>query len=424
MPVIRSTKRNILVAGGARAGKSVTLSAKAYLKIMEEENELFWLLAADYARTRAEFDYLTDYFSHWAAVKSVTKRVDPGVIELENGCIIETKSANDPRTLAMKAPKGIIVCEASQIDLETFYRCLERLIEKRGWLLMGGTFEAGSLGWYPMQYKAWLSGLDDSQSFSLPTDSNTYLFPDGENDPELQRLKRESSDEFWLERIKGIPVPPQGRVFPEFRPDVHVRNVQWEPDYPVHLWVDPGYAGAYAVECVQVVDGQVRIFDEIYEKGLVTEDIATMVLNRPWWQSSEKFGVIDIGGTQHQAMPAAAEEWLKQTGITFSSRKVRIMEGVERLKTFLKVNPSTQLPWLAINPKCTGILSEFGAVPSPFDGQDRAYRWKMNREGGVAGESPEDRYNHGIKAITYGLVDHFGYVHSGNNKVFRMGRWR
>ena len=125
MPVIRSTKRNILVAGGARAGKSVTLSAKGYLRIMEEENELYWLLAADYARTRAEFDYLTDYFSHWAAVKSVTKRVDPGVIELENGCIIETKSANDPRTLAMKAPKGIIVCEASQIDLDTFYRCLE-----------------------------------------------------------------------------------------------------------------------------------------------------------------------------------------------------------------------------------------------------------------------------------------------------------
>ena len=56
MPVIRSTKRNILLAGGARAGKSVVLSSKAYLNIMEEEDELFWLVAADYDRTRAEFD--------------------------------------------------------------------------------------------------------------------------------------------------------------------------------------------------------------------------------------------------------------------------------------------------------------------------------------------------------------------------------
>ena len=171
----------------------------------------------------------------------------------------------------------------------------------------------------------------------------------------------------------------------------------------------------------------VRVFDEIYERGRVTSEIIQIARNRPWWgkdgECNVKFGVVDVYATQHHNMPAVAEQWLAETGLYLSSRRVRINEGTERLKTFLKVDPITGAPRVVFDNKCRGILSEFGALPNPFDGQTRVYRWKTDRDGNIVGEVPEDRHNHGIKATIYGLVDLFGYAHAGNRKTIRVKHW-
>jgi hypothetical protein len=422
--ILDSPYRFTLVAGGEQAGKSLMASKYLLSRFAETEGKgLFWLVAADYERTRAEFEYLTDDFARLGLLKEASKRVDPGHLILADGTRIETKSAKDPRTLAMRAPDGILGCEASQLDLETFYRLRGRCAPKRGWLFLSGTFE-GSLGWYPQLFTAWANGADkDSRAYSLPSYTNVHLYPGGSTDPEILKLRDFSSDDFFMERIEGKPSPPQGLVFPEFRPDAHIAEVEYEKDIPVHLWMDPGYAGAYAIEAVQVVGDQIRVIDEIYEQGLVTDDMIDIAMGKPWW-SDVKFGVIDIGGTQHQAMASPAEMWLSQTGLYLSSQKVRINEGTERLKGWLKIDSKTHAPRLVIAPHCHGILSEFGVVPSPFDGQTRAYRWKTDREGNIVGDTPEDKNNHGIKALVYGLVDRFGYAYLDHKNTIAVKRWR
>ena len=117
---------------------------------------------------------------------------------------------------------------------------------------------------------AWEHGMGDEISFNLPSYSNFHLYPGGKDDPEIQRLIRDSSDDFFLERIEGIPSPPRGIVFQEFRPDMHVQDVSYVKDTPVQIWMDPGYAGAYAVMAVQEINGQFWVIDEIYEHGLIT----------------------------------------------------------------------------------------------------------------------------------------------------------
>ena len=89
--------------------------ASKYLVSRFLENEdpgLYWLVAADYERTRAEFDYLVEDFATLGVLSEVSKRVDPGRIVLADGTKIETKSATDPRTLAMRAPNGLLGSEA------------------------------------------------------------------------------------------------------------------------------------------------------------------------------------------------------------------------------------------------------------------------------------------------------------------------
>ena len=420
--ILNSDKRFILVAGGEQAGKSMVASKFLLQKFLEDESPgLYWLVAADYERTRAEFEYLTQDFAKLGILREVTKRVDPGRIVLADGTRIETKSAKDPRTLAMRAPNGIVGCEASQLDLETFYRMRGRCAPKAGWMFLGGTFES-SLGWYPQTFTAWESGIGDEQSFSLPSYTNFHLYPGGRDDPEIKRLEAVSSDDFFMERIEGRPVPPRGLVFNEFRASIHAQEVDYVPNEPVHIWIDPGYAGGYALEAVQIIDDVVRVFDEIYEIGLVTEEIIEMAQGRPWWKDVQ-YGVIDIAGTQHQAMPAPAEVWLSKTGLYLASQKVPINDGTERLKSFLKVDPISGYSRLSINSTCRGILSEFGAVPNAFDGQTRAYRWKMDRDGAIVGNTPEDKYNHGIKALIYGLVYHFGYSYVGDRQKIKVKHW-
>ena len=421
--ILESPYRFNLVAGGEQAGKSMVASKYLLGRFMEtEEPGLYWLVAADYERTRAEFEYLVQDFATLGILKQASKRVDPGYIVLADGTRIETNSAKDPRTLAMRAPHGILGCEASQLDMETFFRLRGRCAPKRGWMFLAGTFE-GSLGWYPQMYTAWAAGADpEAKAYSLPSWTNKYLYPGGREDPEIQRLKEVASDDFYMERIEGKPSPPKGLVFSEFRPDAHVVDVEYVPDVPVHLWMDPGYAGGYAVEVVQVQGEQIQVIDEIYEVGLVTDEIIDIAKSRPWWPDV-KFGVIDIAGNQHQAMAAPAEVWLEQAGLYLSSQKVKINEGTERLKGWLKIDPRTHAPRIVFSPKCIGIMSEFGMAPNPFDGQTRAYRWKTDREGNIVGDTPEDKYNHGVKAIIYGLIDRFGYSYVQGHDRIKVRRW-
>jgi len=421
--ILNCRKRFVLVAGGEQAGKSMVASKYLISRFLEtEEPGLYWLVAADYERTRAEFDYLVQDFATLGILAEVTKRVDPGRIILADGTKIETKSAKDPRTLAMRAPDGILGCEASQLDLDSFYRLRGRVAPKRGWLFLSGTFE-GSLGWYPQLFSSWQVPSEDEKSFSLPAFSNTYLYPEGAQDPEILRLKAMASDDFFMERIEGIPSPPAGLVFGEFRADIHVdEDAKWVPGEDVYLWMDPGYAGAYAVLAVQEINGQICAFDEVYEQGLTTDAIIDIVTNKPWWKDVHS-GTIDIAGYQHQAMSAPAELWMDRTGIYLDAQKIRINEGTERLKGFLKPDPITNAPKMVFSPTCKGALSEFGAVPSPFDGQTRAYRWKTDREGNIVGDTPDDKNNHAIKAAIYGIVSRFGYGYVSSKEFIKVKRW-
>jgi hypothetical protein len=50
----------------------------------------------------------------------------------------------------------------------------------------------------------------------------------------------------------------------------------------------------------------------------------------------------------------------------------------------------------------------------------------MNREGGVVGNVPRDKYNHAVKALTYLMVNQFGYAGNENysREIIPVTRFR
>ena len=433
-----------LVAGGERAGKSF-LGALKVINHLDEyrRGDVVWLVARDYERTRAEWNYLLNMLGQLGLVVRSSKRIDPGVMVVSCGSAaspqdtfeIKTKSANDYRTLAMEAPRGIVACEASQLDHDSYLRLRGRIAEKRGWLFMEGTFEM-SLGWYPSQWEQWQSypNATDSRSFSLPSWTNQRVYPGGRDDPEVLALELIHSENWFNERIAGVPAPPKGLVHPLFKTGIHVDpTLEYIPGEPVHLWVDPGYSqithSAYAVEAVQIINGQVRVFDEVYMRGndsgsITTEDVIDRARSNNWWKDV-KHGVIDVAA-KAQSERRPLDVWMQYGGLYMATdqNRVDITSGIERYNTFLKQDAVTQEPHMIFAERCRGALSEMGGATHPFDDQVHVYSWKTDREGNVVGKVPRDAFNHAVKAITYGLVSNYGVTKMtlGSKKI-KTKRW-
>ena len=70
-------------------------------------------------------------------------------------------------------------------------------------------------------------------------------------------------------------------MFPEFRPNLHVGDVTWDVGTPIHIWMDPGYAGGYALEAVQIINGWLELdsiddynkYTELFSKKTISEFI-------------------------------------------------------------------------------------------------------------------------------------------------------
>ncbi len=404
-----------LVAGGERAGKS-RFSAEELLcwLAVSGPGAPFWIVGPDYEQARAEFLHLREGLERTGllALKSVSMpRQGQWRVGTQLGGDVLTKSSVEVLSLASIAPRGVLMVEVAQQPYEVYLRLRGRVAEARAPLVMSGTFE-GSLGWVPDLWQRWqAANPEGGRSFSLPTWSNRAIYPGGRQDPEIRALEAAYPEDVFLERCAAVPCPPATLVFREFSYQVHVRPCPFDRELLVQLWIDPGYAGAYAVGAFQIANGNVYQIDEVYGRGLVAQEVIARCQAREWWPNV-RYAVMDVAGLQHQGMESHAELWQRVAGITVHAQTVGIADGILRHRTFL-MDPTTGRPRLFHDPKCRGFISEYGLYKYPDVTQNRPER-----------EEPVDRDNHGMKTVAYGLVANFGLVARPRRRrvTARMGR--
>src|SRR3990167_8288393 len=76
LPVHLSNARIRQVAGGERSGKSKLSAMDLVARLFY--GKLFWLVAADYERTKAEFNYTCEALEKLQLRFTASKQVDPG----------------------------------------------------------------------------------------------------------------------------------------------------------------------------------------------------------------------------------------------------------------------------------------------------------------------------------------------------------
>ena len=404
---------------------------------------LYWLVGSEYVMCEEEFVRIYQDLVELGLPAYKSARVDtPGHIQVRiDGekiarMRIDVKSESRPdRAFSRVSPTGILSCESGQISFSTYQHLNSRTIGRNAWLMLIGTIEKAQ-PWFPSMSGAWALGEDDRQSFQLPTWTNTFLFPLGEDSPEIVRMKAENTDDFYMERIAGKSVPPEGIRFKEFNIGIHIQDdVRYIPGEKVYLWVDPGYQrgeAAYAVEIYHKIQGQYRGFAEFHEYEMTHTEVIDWCTQQPWWIEDKYISIDPFYKDAHPANKSPAEVWREESGLVCSinNQRAGVNEQDDRLDQYLHVNPLTKKPGIVWSPECTGIMSEFGAVPSPHSyregrpGEILPYVWKLDSSGNHLGRSPLSKHCDGIRATEAGLIDNEGMPNRGQQGgvTFRGGQ--
>lgn len=422
-PVHQSEARIIIVGGGERAGKSKIAAMECVARLPACVGRPIFLVGEKYERCVPEFDYISEELLKLGLVKAndVSRPADGQqrcTIKIPHlNITIITVSAMKGMTAIRatgRAPALILICEAGLVSYDVFLACLGRVAEARGVVIASGSFPDDT-GWYAQKYEEYQGPNEEGgESFSIPSWSNTIVYPKGEEDPQILRLKTQYPRLDFLRFIGAEPQPPATLVYPEFRYSTHIKEwVKFNKEEPIWLAVDPGYRGAYAVIPYQFPAPYVWGINEVYRwaaehgAGAYGEAVIDECMKRPWWDNVVD-GVIDVAGLQHHAAQSQVELWAAKTQdklparpgecLALKWRRVPPFAGRQRLRTFL-VDPASGEPLILWSPSCENTAREFGR-----------YRYREIVEGQPVSEEPIDRDNHAIKATEYLLYYLYGPV--------------
>lgn len=398
-----------LVAGGVRGGKSNS-TAREFDSELSIKDGLLWIVGPDYEQCKPEFDYLYQplHKAGFIAKASLPERGGRS-FTLVNGCRVQAKSSDDTAALASFAPNAILMVEAGQQSWDVYQKVLERALEHNAKVIMSGTFE-GSLSWYADLWEKWQGpNPEGGRSFSIPSWSNTYIFPGGREDPKIKALEASMPEELFMERCGAVPFRPAGLVFKKFDRNRHVRQIDFDPQLPVELAIDPAQH-TYAVLAIQWQGKRVRVIDEIYHHDIIAQDIIPLVMERPWWKYIQQdAGVIDIAGTQRQGNKSQVEIWQSLAGKSLRSRYVFIDEGIQAVKLRLQELDEDDKPLLQFDFRLRGDKNHEGKANGIL-GEMALYKWREWKEGRNSTAKPVDSNNDACKALGYWLFDKFGPV--------------
>ena len=428
--------RFVEVAGGEGGGKTRLTSQEMFGRA--EPKALYWLGGKQYENTHIEFENLVKLFMAVDAIREGEMKMRVSQPKKESwelrpggqfqGLVIRTRSIEDTSKIASWSLSGGVICEAALCSEEAYRKMVGRVRRgRKGWLWLVGTFEKQEGPWYAKLFNQWQVKGAVGRSYSLPTESNIVSYPGGADNPEIIAFREENTEERFLERYMGVPVPPSTLVFKQFKSDVHMGDFGFvkyfdtdakdeRQKWPVELAIDPGYAN-YAILAIQRDKDQygepiIRVIDEIFGHNAVTEQMIEECRRKPWWPNLNlgNPGVIDVAAKQQHGDRSVLQVW-RESNIQLRARRVAIEDGIYRLSSFLedygrktkktkdgiRMYPTPQ-SWarILIDASCVSLQEEFA---------NYQYREDEPSERRI----PIDAFNHGLKALSYYLIDRFGY---------------
>lgn len=292
----RSSARFRIAAWGRRGGKTTEAAMEAIGVAWMRPRSWIWLAAPTMKLVSRAFDKVMEMVrDHGLKTRTVRDTNQEKLCILDNGARLEGISLENVWTAAGAAIDLAIIDEAAQIYPEAWTRAiLPPLTDRNGQALLISSWEGEGDFFHQkaLDARTEMAKNGTEAAWEMFQDAsyeiNFYAFPQGRQTPALAQAAKEMEPYEFLEQFGGIPASSRSRVFPQFKEKVHVTDIDYNPDLPVILAVDPsGGSNPYCVLAIQEYTDMTVIFDEIYETHRSTEELAEILCSRPWMKTQQ-----------------------------------------------------------------------------------------------------------------------------------------
>lgn len=398
---------------GRRFGKS-TMAGKDIQPELFLPDKRFWIVGPTYDLGEKEFRVIWDDLivaqqlgTDKRVRKAYNKRSGDMYIEFPWKTRIEVRSADHPENLVGERLDGVIVSEAAKHRVDTWERYLRpALADNRGWADFPTTPEGQN--WL---YKMWQLGqnpdIPEYASWRFPSWDNPAVYPGGEDDPEIELLKKTTIYEWFLQEIAADFTSFVGKIYPEFDETIHVRKTQYNPEWKNYIAFDWGFVNPLAAIEFQVdPQDNIHIWREHYVAYKTLEEHLKIMQGReqpPDYRIECTFG----DAADPEAVAVVCQKFA--ACVAMPEAKTNWRQGVELVKTFLQMREigkadefgtPLEAPKLFVDHSCPNIIREFNN-----------YRAGKRPDQPTSATTPNNVSmkvdDHALDALRYGLMHVF-----------------
>lgn len=446
-----SRARMKVVDAGRRLGKSalggheLTPEALYTYAIQEDLKESghrreFWIVGPEYSDSEKEFRVVWDdltklevpfdrpgsYNSPWSGEMSIS---------CFNGLFqVHAKSAKYPDTLVGEGLSGVILAEAAKLKERVWTKFIRpTLADFRGWAILSSTPEGKN--WF---YDAWQRGQDPNDvswaSWRMPAWINDHVYPKGATrrgiemlreamadkvvglkpaiekrsgvDEEIIDLMKDMTEERFAQEIEAKFTEFVGHVFKGWDEEIHVKDLKYNPEWPMYLAVDYGYTNPFVALLIQTdVFDNVYVIAEYRRIGRDITEIADDLL-------TERGGLFRVPKLLYPdpASPGDSAVLEKVLGVKCAASPItnkKVTTGgdlkwrLDLIRTWLKLVPEhgpydMRKPKLVVDRSCTGLIFEMGEYRYPDSKAEAATKENQATE---EKEAPLKKNDHGPEAL-------------------------
>jgi hypothetical protein len=452
-----SHARHRVAACGRRFGKSLLggneLSVEAFrtrlvLPQLQDSGKRreFWIVGPNYTDAEKEFRAAYNGLARVGAPfdKPGTYN-DPHSgdmqISLFNGkFIVIAKSAQYPERLVGEGLNGVIMAEAAKQKSSTWNKYIRPMLaDFNGWSLHSSTPEGKN--WF---YEAWMRGQSqfetDWESWRMPAWRNPYVYPLGASkesvgalrhaiesksaaitpsmmtamgvDPEVGALMKDLTRESFNAEIAAEFTEFVGRVFKDFDEEIHVKDFNYNPLWPIYAAADYGFTNPFVWLLVQVDPfGAVWVLDEMYERGLTIDEAGDEILRRGLRPHNLRMLYPDPAspGDTRALEKKLHIRGMRGTGGLLNNRLRFIRAALKERNTHLPYGDPERQPMLFINRRCKETIREFGTYRYPQTSEEAADRGKE------PSENPLKKDDHTPETLGRFFAGHFAAPEEGRD---------
>ena len=379
----KSDAKIVAMISGTGSGKTFMGALWLYREIQKYPKDTFLVVSPTYSM----FDRvvlpmakgLLDELTH-----GVYRAVEKTYI-LPTGGKVFFGSADNPLTLEGVHVRAAWMDEAGQMKREAWDVVLRRTGFHGGRVLI--TTTPYNLGWLKTEvFDRWKAGDKNYDVIQFPSIENPYYPRE-----EFERARRDLPD--WMFRMfyMGEFAKPEGLVYQDFNPSVHVV----EPfDIPKNwtriVGVDFGYNNPFAVLWLAIDgDNNIYVYREYYEREKLPKEAGEDIVRL---SEGEMIDAVICDPSRPEGM-----EDLRRLGLPVQAADNSVLTGIQRVTEKLKARQ------LFVFRGLENTLNEF-----------EAYSWKVIN--GAQSEQPVKEFDHAMDALRYAIMYITEHIEKRNPK--------